>query len=148
MSVAKPTLNYVKTITTTADFSRTITAFKRLLRYHRSHALFFAVIVALSAAKSYLFVGAIIHCGDHRPSNHSGQLQSAGTPNIRHSTRREPLRSAKLCDHVLAGLYCAAHRTKNQIGLLRFASGEAVQVLRFNTDRRFSLTSHHGFTDA
>jgi len=55
MSVAKPTLNYVKTITTTADFSRTITAFKRLLLYHKPYALFFAVIVALSAAKSYFF---------------------------------------------------------------------------------------------
>jgi ATP-binding cassette subfamily B protein len=55
MSVAKPTLNYVKTIKTTADFQRTIAAFKRLLRYHRPYAAFFAVIVALSAVKSYLF---------------------------------------------------------------------------------------------
>jgi ABC-type multidrug transport system fused ATPase/permease subunit len=55
MSVAKPTLDYVKTIRTTAEFSRTITAFKRLLRYHRPYALFFAVIAGLSAAKSYLF---------------------------------------------------------------------------------------------
>ena len=55
MSVAKPTLNYVKTIKTTADFQRTITAFKRLLRYHRPYAAFFAVIVGLSAVKSYLF---------------------------------------------------------------------------------------------
>ena len=55
MSVAKPTLKYVKTIKTTADFQRTITAFKRLLRYHKPYAAFFAVIVGLSAAKSYLF---------------------------------------------------------------------------------------------
>jgi ABC-type multidrug transport system fused ATPase/permease subunit len=55
MSVAKPTLNYVKTIKTTADFQRTIAAFKRLLRYHRPYAAFFAVIVGLSAVKSYLF---------------------------------------------------------------------------------------------
>ncbi|MGD0422450.1 MAG: ABC transporter ATP-binding protein [Candidatus Bathyarchaeia archaeon] len=55
MSVAKPTLDYVRTIPTTAEFSKTITAFKRLLRYHRPHALFFASIVGLSAAKSYFF---------------------------------------------------------------------------------------------
>lgn len=55
MSVAKPTLEYVKTIKTTADFQRTITAFKRLLRYHKPYAAFFAVIVGLSAAKSYFF---------------------------------------------------------------------------------------------
>lgn len=55
MSVAKPTLNYVKTIETTADFQRTITAFKRLLQYHRPYAAFFAAIVGLSAVKSYLF---------------------------------------------------------------------------------------------
>ena len=55
MSVAKPTLNYVKTIKTTADFQRSITAFKRLMRYHKPYAAFFAVIVGLSAVKSYLF---------------------------------------------------------------------------------------------
>jgi len=55
MSVAKPTLEYVKTIKTTADFQRTITAFKRLLRYHKPYAAFFAVIVGLAALKSYLF---------------------------------------------------------------------------------------------
>jgi ABC-type multidrug transport system fused ATPase/permease subunit len=55
MSVAKPTLNYVKTITTTAEFSKTIAAARRLLRYHRPYALFFAAIVGLSALKSYFF---------------------------------------------------------------------------------------------
>jgi len=55
MSVAKPTLDYVKTIRTTPEFSKTTTAFKRLLRYQRPYALFFAFIVVLSAAKSYLF---------------------------------------------------------------------------------------------
>ena len=55
MSVAKPTLDYVRRIPTTAEFSKTITTFKRLLRYHRPHALFFAAIVGISAVKSYLF---------------------------------------------------------------------------------------------
>ncbi len=55
MSVAKPTLDYVRTIPTAAEFSKTITALKRLLRYHRPYALFFAVIIGLSAAKSYFF---------------------------------------------------------------------------------------------
>ena len=55
MSVAKPTLNYVNAIKTTADFPRTITALKRLLRYHRPYAAFFGVIVILSAVKSYFF---------------------------------------------------------------------------------------------
>jgi ABC-type multidrug transport system fused ATPase/permease subunit len=55
MSVAKLTLEYVKTIKTTADFQRTITAFKRLLRYHKPYAAFFVVIVGLAALKSYLF---------------------------------------------------------------------------------------------
>ena len=55
MSVAKPTLDYVRTIRTTAEFSKTITAFKRLLKYHRPHALFFGAIIGLAAVKSYLF---------------------------------------------------------------------------------------------
>ena len=55
MSVAKPTLDYVKSIQTNADIAKTISAFKRLMQYHKPHAAFFAAIVGLSAVKSYFF---------------------------------------------------------------------------------------------
>ena len=55
MSVAKPTLDYVRTIPTTAEFAKTIRTFKRLLGYHKPFALFFVAIIGLSIAKSYFF---------------------------------------------------------------------------------------------
>jgi len=55
MSVAKPILEYVKTIRTQAELSRSAGAFKRLLRYHKSYVYFFIFIAALSVLRSYLF---------------------------------------------------------------------------------------------
>jgi len=56
MSVAKPILEYVKTIKTQADLSRSAGAFKRLLRYHRPYVYLFIFIAALSVLRSYLFI--------------------------------------------------------------------------------------------
>ena len=55
MSVARPILSYVKNIPTQADIPHTINAFKRLIKYHKRFAGFFALIVILAAVKSYLF---------------------------------------------------------------------------------------------
>jgi len=56
MSVAKPILEYVKTIKTEAQLYRSTGAFKRLLRYHKPYAYIFICIAALSFLRSYLFV--------------------------------------------------------------------------------------------
>jgi ABC-type multidrug transport system fused ATPase/permease subunit len=56
MSVAKPTIEYVKTIKTQADLSRSVGAFKRLLRYHKPYIYFLSAIVALSVLRAYLFI--------------------------------------------------------------------------------------------
>jgi len=56
MSVAKPILEYVKTIKTQAGLSRSVGAFKRLLRYHKSYVYFIFAIVALSVLRAYLFI--------------------------------------------------------------------------------------------
>jgi ATP-binding cassette subfamily B protein len=55
MSVAKPIMEYVKTIRTQAELSRSVGAFKRLLRYHKPYAYFVSAIVALSVLRAYLF---------------------------------------------------------------------------------------------
>jgi ABC-type multidrug transport system fused ATPase/permease subunit len=55
MSVAKPILEYVKTIKTQAGLSRSFGAFKRLLRYHKPYVYFLVAIVALSILRAYLF---------------------------------------------------------------------------------------------
>ncbi len=55
MSVAKPILEYVKTIKTQAAFSRSVGTFKRLLKYHKPYVHLLLLIVALSALRSYLF---------------------------------------------------------------------------------------------
>jgi len=56
MSVARPILEYVKTIKTEAQLSRSTGAFKRLLGYHKPYAHIFVFIAALSVLRSYLFV--------------------------------------------------------------------------------------------
>jgi ATP-binding cassette subfamily B protein len=56
MSVARPIMEYVKTIKTQAGLSRSVGAFKRLLRYHKPHAYFIFAIVALSVLRAYLFI--------------------------------------------------------------------------------------------
>jgi ABC-type multidrug transport system fused ATPase/permease subunit len=55
MSVAKPIIEYVKTIKTQAELSRSLGAFKRLLRYHKPYIYFLSAIVALSVLRAYLF---------------------------------------------------------------------------------------------
>jgi len=61
MSVAKPILEYVKTIKTEAQLSRSTGAFKRMLRYHKPYAHVFIFIAALSVLRSYLFVLEPLH---------------------------------------------------------------------------------------
>jgi ATP-binding cassette subfamily B protein len=56
MSVARPIMEYVKTIKTQAGLSRSVGAFKRLLRYHKPYAYFIFAIVALSVLRAYLFI--------------------------------------------------------------------------------------------
>lgn len=55
MSVAKPIMEYVKTIKTQAGLSRSVGAFKRLLRYHKPYVYFLIAITALSVLRAYLF---------------------------------------------------------------------------------------------
>jgi len=55
MSVAKPILEYVKTIRIQADIPRSMGAFKRLLKYHKPYFYLFILITALAALRSYLF---------------------------------------------------------------------------------------------
>jgi len=55
MSVAKPIMEYIKTIKTQAELSRSAGAFKRLLRYHKPYVYFFIFIGALSVLRAYLF---------------------------------------------------------------------------------------------
>jgi len=55
MSVAKPILDYVRTIRTQAEIRRSAGTFRRLLRYHRPYLYFFIVIIVLSVLRSYLF---------------------------------------------------------------------------------------------
>jgi ABC-type multidrug transport system fused ATPase/permease subunit len=55
MSVAKPIMEYVKTIKTQAGLSRSVGAFKRLLKYHKPYIYFFITITALSVLRAYLF---------------------------------------------------------------------------------------------
>jgi len=55
MSVAKPIIEYVKTIKTQAELSRSVGAFKRLLRYHKRYVYFLAAIATLSVLRAFLF---------------------------------------------------------------------------------------------
>jgi ABC-type multidrug transport system fused ATPase/permease subunit len=55
MSVAKPVLEYAKTIKTQAELTRSANAFKRLLKYHKPYVHIIILIAALSVVRSYLF---------------------------------------------------------------------------------------------
>jgi ATP-binding cassette subfamily B protein len=55
MSVAKPILEYVKTIKTEAGLLRSTSAFRRLLKYHRRHLRLLTVSLALTIVGAYLF---------------------------------------------------------------------------------------------
>jgi ABC-type multidrug transport system fused ATPase/permease subunit len=55
MSVAKPILDYVKTLTTRPQ-TRGNNTFRRLLRYHKSYVPYFVAVIGLSILGSYLFM--------------------------------------------------------------------------------------------
>jgi len=55
MSVAKPTMEYVRSLQTSRSLSETRDAFVRLLRYHRKFIHYFIAIVAMAVARSYVF---------------------------------------------------------------------------------------------
>jgi ATP-binding cassette subfamily B protein len=55
VSVAKPTLEYVKSLKTSRSLSQTTSAFVRLLGYHRGFIHYFVVIIAMAAVRSYVF---------------------------------------------------------------------------------------------
>ena len=55
MSVAKPTMEYVRSLQTSRSLSETRDAFMRLLRYHRKFIHYFIAIVAMAVARSYVF---------------------------------------------------------------------------------------------
>lgn len=55
MSVAKPVVEYAKSIKIRTDLGSSVQAFKRLLQYSKPYLMYFIVIVVLTLTKSYLF---------------------------------------------------------------------------------------------
>ncbi len=55
MSVAKPTLEYVESIKIRTSLSRSTSAFKRIIRYHRPYTHFLATVVVLALFRAYVF---------------------------------------------------------------------------------------------
>jgi ATP-binding cassette subfamily B protein len=55
MSVAKPILEYVKTIKTQAQILRSASMFKRLLKYHKPYLHLIALLLGLTIFSAYLF---------------------------------------------------------------------------------------------
>jgi ABC-type multidrug transport system fused ATPase/permease subunit len=55
MSVAKPILDYVKTIRTHAELLGSKGTFRRILHYHRRYWLFIALVLGLTVISAYLF---------------------------------------------------------------------------------------------
>jgi ABC-type multidrug transport system fused ATPase/permease subunit len=55
MSVAKPILEYIKTIKTTPQILRSTGAFKRLLKYHKRYLYLITFILGLTIVSAYLF---------------------------------------------------------------------------------------------
>jgi ATP-binding cassette subfamily B protein len=55
MSVAKPILDYVKTIKTESEIFRSTSAFKRIIKYHKRYQYLIALILGLTVVASYLF---------------------------------------------------------------------------------------------
>ncbi len=64
MSVAKPTLEYVRGLKIDASLSHTTTAFKRIMRYHRPYVHILAVVVVLSYLRAYAFILEPIYTSD------------------------------------------------------------------------------------
>lgn len=55
MSVAKPILDYVKTIRTESEFFRSTSLFKRIIKYHKRYLYLITLILGLTVVASYLF---------------------------------------------------------------------------------------------
>ena len=55
MSVAKPILDYVKTIKTESEIFRSTSVFKRIIKYHKRYLYLIALILGLTVVGSYLF---------------------------------------------------------------------------------------------
>jgi len=55
MSVAKPILDYVKTIKTESEIFRSTSAFKRIIKYHKHYLYLIVLILGLTVVASYLF---------------------------------------------------------------------------------------------
>ena len=55
MSVAKPILDYVRTIKTESEIFRSTSAFKRIIKYHKRYLYLIALILGLTVVASYLF---------------------------------------------------------------------------------------------
>ncbi|MBS7615288.1 ABC transporter ATP-binding protein [Candidatus Bathyarchaeota archaeon] len=55
MSVAKPVIEYAKTIKTQAELKRSVATFKRLLKYHRPYVHIIILVSVLCILRSYLF---------------------------------------------------------------------------------------------
>ncbi|MGA9388161.1 MAG: ABC transporter ATP-binding protein [Candidatus Bathyarchaeia archaeon] len=55
MSIAKPLLDYAKSLRPRKGFTQSFSAFKRLMKYHRRYYWFIVAIVILAAVRSILF---------------------------------------------------------------------------------------------
>jgi ABC-type multidrug transport system fused ATPase/permease subunit len=55
MSIAKPLLNYAKSLKPQKGFTQSFSAFKRLMKYHRRYPWYIAAIVILAVIRSILF---------------------------------------------------------------------------------------------
>jgi ABC-type multidrug transport system fused ATPase/permease subunit len=55
MSVAKPILDYIKTIRTESEIFRSTSAFKRIIKYHKRYVYLIALVLGLTVVGSYLF---------------------------------------------------------------------------------------------
>jgi len=55
MSVAKPILEYIKTIQVHLDLQHSIKAFKRIMKYNKPYLHLIILIIILSSFRSYLF---------------------------------------------------------------------------------------------
>ncbi len=55
MSVAKPILDYVKTIKTESEIFRSTSLFKRIIKYHKRYLYLIVLILGLTVVASYLF---------------------------------------------------------------------------------------------
>jgi ABC-type bacteriocin/lantibiotic exporter with double-glycine peptidase domain len=55
MSIAKPLVDYAKSLRPQKGFTQSFSAFKKLMKYHRRYRWFVLAIVILSVVRSILF---------------------------------------------------------------------------------------------